>query len=163
MGKRTLELSDRLYEYMLSVSLRETALQKALREETDRLEMGEMQISADQGQFMAMLVRLTGAKRALEIGTFTGYSTLSVATALPLSLENLASSSSGLFLLQPESTIKDSMAENKNSFFILEIRLFFIVDMEYSQCLHHLRYMPHLHQEVSQQSKDCFHFQQLLL
>ncbi len=83
MGKKTLDLNDRLYEYMLSVSLRETALQKTLREETDRLSMGMMQISSDQGQFMAMLIRLTGAKRALEIGTFTGYSTLAVAAALP--------------------------------------------------------------------------------
>jgi len=49
MGKRTLELNDRLYEYMLSMSLRETALQKTLREETDRLSMGMMQISSDQG------------------------------------------------------------------------------------------------------------------
>ncbi len=83
MGKRTLELNDHLYQYLLSVSLRESGLEKALREETDRLEMGRMQISADQAQFMALLVRLMGATRALEIGVFTGYSTLAVAEALP--------------------------------------------------------------------------------
>lgn len=83
MGKNTLELNDRLYQYLISVSLRESDLQKALREETDRLEMGRMQISADQGQFMALLIRLMGAARVLEIGAFTGYSALAMALALP--------------------------------------------------------------------------------
>ncbi len=83
MGKRTLELNDTLYQYLLDVSLREDALQKALREETDRLEMGVMQVSADQAQFMALLIRLMGARRVLEIGAFTGYSALAMARALP--------------------------------------------------------------------------------
>lgn len=83
MGKQTLNLDESLYEYMLSVSLRDTPILQALREETNRLERGMMQISADQGQFMALLVKLIGAKRIIEIGTFTGYSALVMAEALP--------------------------------------------------------------------------------
>lgn len=82
MGKKTLPLNDTLYEYLLSVSLRETPLLKALREETDQLEMAAMQISADQGQFMALLLKILNANRVLEIGTFTGYSALVMAQAL---------------------------------------------------------------------------------
>ncbi len=83
MGKKTLNVDDTLYDYMLSVSLRDTALQKALREETDQLEWGVMQISADQAQFMALLAKLTNARKVIEVGTFTGYSALVVAQALP--------------------------------------------------------------------------------
>ena len=83
MGKKTLNLDDALYEYLLSVSLRDTPLRKALRDETDKLEMGIMQVSADQAQFMALLVKLIGARRIIEIGTFTGYSALVMAEALP--------------------------------------------------------------------------------
>lgn len=83
MGKQTLNLNETLYEYLLSVSLRDTPLHRALRDETNRLEMGVMQISPDQGQFMALLVKLIGARRIIEIGTFTGYSALLMAEALP--------------------------------------------------------------------------------
>jgi caffeoyl-CoA O-methyltransferase len=83
MGKRTLSLDDSLYEYLLSVSLRDSALDQALRAETDALEYGVMQIAADQAQFMTLLVRLCGARRAIEIGTFTGYSALAIARGLP--------------------------------------------------------------------------------
>lgn len=83
MGKKTLTLNDALYDYLLSVSLRDTAVHKALRDETDKLEMGIMQVSADQAQFMALLIKLTGARRILEIGTFTGYSALVMAETLP--------------------------------------------------------------------------------
>jgi predicted O-methyltransferase YrrM len=62
---------------------RETPVQKRLREETALLPRSQMQIGQDQGAFMALLVKLTGARRALEIGTFTGYSALTVASALP--------------------------------------------------------------------------------
>ncbi len=83
MGKKTLPLNDRLYDYLLSVSLNETPLLRALREETDQLEAAAMQISADQGQFMALLLKILNARRVIEIGTFTGYSALVMALALP--------------------------------------------------------------------------------
>jgi len=68
---------------MLAVSLKETDLQKQLREETAGIEFSEMQIAPEQGQFMALLTKLVAARRALEIGTFTGYSSISIASALP--------------------------------------------------------------------------------
>lgn len=83
MGKKTLELTDNLYDYLLSVSLRDNPVQKQLREETDKLEWGIMQISADQAQFMFLLLKLINAKKIIEIGTFTGYSALVMASALP--------------------------------------------------------------------------------
>ena len=83
MGKRTLKLDENLYDYLLSVSSRETPVLKRLREETDKLAEAGMQISPDQGQFMAMLLKLIGARRVIEIGTFTGYSALVMAMALP--------------------------------------------------------------------------------
>jgi predicted O-methyltransferase YrrM len=83
MGKRTLQLDESLYDYLLSVSLRETPILKSLREKTDQLPQAAMQISPDQGQFMALLLKLIGASRVIEIGTFTGYSALVMALALP--------------------------------------------------------------------------------
>lgn len=82
MSTRTLALTDPLYDYLCQVSLREPPLLARLRQETSHLDMARMQISPEQGQFMAWLVEVTGARRALEIGTFTGYSALSVALAL---------------------------------------------------------------------------------
>ena len=72
-----------LYEYILSTTLRDEPLLRDLREETARLPEGRMQISPDQGQFMGMLIKLIGASRAIEVGVFTGYSSLCVARALP--------------------------------------------------------------------------------
>jgi len=83
MSNRTIELSDRLYQYLLDVSLREPPLFKALREETAQMPARLMQISPEQGQFMALLVKLIGARRCIEVGVFTGYSSLAVASALP--------------------------------------------------------------------------------
>lgn len=83
MSNRTLNLTDKLYDYVLAHSLREHPAQAALREATRDHERATMQISPEQGQFMAMLVRLTGARNTIEIGVFTGYSALSVALALP--------------------------------------------------------------------------------
>lgn len=83
MSTQTLALDDRLYHYLLSVSLRESEVLAQLRQETADHPMKTMQISPEQGQFMALLVRLMGATRALEIGVFTGYSSLAVALALP--------------------------------------------------------------------------------
>ena len=76
-------LNDRLHNYLLSVTLREHPLLKELRHETTNHARGNMQIAPEQGQLMALLIQLIGAKRTLEVGVFTGYSSLSVALALP--------------------------------------------------------------------------------
>ena len=83
MTRRTLPLTDRLHEYLLTNSLREHPVLRQLREETSQLPGAGMQIAPEQGQFMALLVELIGARRVLEIGCFTGYSTLAMALALP--------------------------------------------------------------------------------
>lgn len=83
MSNRTLSIDDRIYDYMLSVSVDESALLKQLREETAGIEYAEMQISPEQGQFMTLLVKLSRARRALELGTFTGYSSICIAAGLP--------------------------------------------------------------------------------
>jgi predicted O-methyltransferase YrrM len=83
MGTQIITLDERLYQYMLSVSLKEPAVLTQLREETARDPMAVLQIPADQGQFMALLVKLMGARRILEIGTYMGFSALSMALALP--------------------------------------------------------------------------------
>ena len=81
MTNRTLNLDDALYQYLLDVSLRESPLLRRLREETAQLPMARWQIAPEQGQFMALLVQLTGARKILEIGTYTGYSALCMAQA----------------------------------------------------------------------------------
>jgi predicted O-methyltransferase YrrM len=80
---RPTRMTDDLYEYALAVGLREPELFRALRAETGRLSEGRMQIAPEQGPLLAMLVRILGAKNCLEVGTFTGYSALWVASALP--------------------------------------------------------------------------------
>lgn len=83
MAKQTLGLDLPLYDYLLSVSLREPESLAKLRQETARLPMAQMQIAPEQGQFMALLIQLVGAKKTLDVGVFTGYSSLVVALALP--------------------------------------------------------------------------------
>jgi caffeoyl-CoA O-methyltransferase len=83
MSKKSLGLDNQLYDYLLSVSLREPDILRQLREETARHPAAIMQIAPEQGQFMALLVQLLGATKTLDIGVFTGYSSLSVALALP--------------------------------------------------------------------------------
>ena len=80
---KTLRLDDRLYDYLLSVSLREPDILARLRDETLNRPDAGMQISPEQGQFMALLLKLIGARRTLEVGTFTGYSALGCALAVP--------------------------------------------------------------------------------
>ena len=82
MSARPTALTEALHDYLLAHGVRESAVMRRLREETARHEMGMMQISAEQGALMALLVQATGAKRALEIGVFTGYSALVVADAM---------------------------------------------------------------------------------
>ncbi|HEV2110073.1 MAG TPA: class I SAM-dependent methyltransferase [Gammaproteobacteria bacterium] len=83
MSNRTIVMNDALYDYLLGASLREPPLLKRLREETARHPRATMQISPEQGQFMQLLARLMSAHRCIEVGVFTGYSSLAVALALP--------------------------------------------------------------------------------
>lgn len=83
MANQTLGLEPQIYNYLLSVSLREPEILSQLREETAQHPMSQMQIAPEQGQFMALLVQLMGAKKTLEVGVFTGYSSLAVALVLP--------------------------------------------------------------------------------
>ncbi|GAN30730.1 class I SAM-dependent methyltransferase [Legionella pneumophila] len=78
-----LSLTPELYEYLLDISLREHPALAALRKETSTMELANMQVAPEQAQFMQMLIRLTRAKRVLELGTFTGYSALAMSLALP--------------------------------------------------------------------------------
>ncbi|MDX1498108.1 MAG: class I SAM-dependent methyltransferase [Salinisphaeraceae bacterium] len=82
MSRNSFVLDDRLYDYLLDVSLREPAVLKALREETAKHEMARMQIAPEQGQFIQWLLRLMGARRGIEVGVFTGYSSLCAALAM---------------------------------------------------------------------------------
>ncbi|MHC5599056.1 MAG: class I SAM-dependent methyltransferase [Nostoc sp.] len=84
MPKQSIGLDNQLYNYLLSVSLREPEILRKLRQETASHPRGGMQISPEQGQFMSLLIQLIGAKKTLEVGVFTGYSSLSVALALPV-------------------------------------------------------------------------------
>jgi len=83
MSNRSISMTEELYEYMLSISLREHNVLHELRIETLKMNNAVMQISPEQGQFMALLVKLISAKKTLDIGVFTGYSSLVVALALP--------------------------------------------------------------------------------
>lgn len=83
MSRKTIAVDKRLHEYLLAVSLREPEVLGRLRAETATHLAAGMQISPEQGQFMQLLARLTGVRRALEVGVFTGYSSLAVALTLP--------------------------------------------------------------------------------
>ena len=83
MKKNEIKISKDIYDYILSVSLREDTILKALREDTAKDSNSIMQIPPEQGQFMAFLIKLVNAKKCLEIGTYTGYSTLCIALAMP--------------------------------------------------------------------------------
>jgi predicted O-methyltransferase YrrM len=83
MTLRTLQIDDQLFQYVLAHSVREHPAQTALRDATRTHPHAGMQIAPDQGQFMALLIKLLDARRTIEIGTFTGYSALTVALALP--------------------------------------------------------------------------------
>lgn len=83
MSSRTLNLTDELLAYAVARGVRESAPARALRVATAAMPMARMQVSPEQGALMQLLVRLTGARRCVEVGTFTGYSALVVAEALP--------------------------------------------------------------------------------
>ncbi|MEO0406240.1 MAG: class I SAM-dependent methyltransferase [Cyanobacteria bacterium P01_A01_bin.135] len=83
MTKRPAALTEGLYEYLLSNSLREPKVLTQLRQQTQDHPRGIMQIAPDQGQLIQLLLQLMGAERVLEIGVFTGYSSTAIALALP--------------------------------------------------------------------------------
>jgi predicted O-methyltransferase YrrM len=83
MSNKTFTLPDKLYRYLTENSLREAVILRRLREETSRQPMSRMQIAPEQGQFMQLLVRLLNVRQAIEIGVYTGYSSLAVALAMP--------------------------------------------------------------------------------
>jgi caffeoyl-CoA O-methyltransferase len=83
MSVATIAMTEALHGYLLKTTVREPALLARLREETARLPSGGMQISPEQGQLMGLLIELIGARRTLEVGVFTGYSSIIVALALP--------------------------------------------------------------------------------
>jgi len=83
MSRSTITVDDRLGHYLEDIIRPETPVQRGLREETSKLPQAMMQVGANQGAFMGFLVATIGARRALEVGTFTGYSALTVAAALP--------------------------------------------------------------------------------
>ncbi len=90
MTRTSIDLNDNLYRYLLDVSLREPELFRRLRDAMATHPRASMQIAPEQGQFMALLVRLMGARRVIEIGVFTGYSSLWMARALPADGELIA-------------------------------------------------------------------------
>ncbi len=94
---RPTPMTDRLYEYVLSVGVREPAAFEALRADTALLPECEWQIAPEQGPFLAMLVQLMGAKTCLEVGTFTGYSAMWVASALPADGNLICCELSGMY------------------------------------------------------------------
>lgn len=83
MANRSIGLNADLYNYLLNNGLREPEILRQLRTATEGEELSVMRSAPEQGQFMALLLRLMGAKRVLEIGTYTGYATLWMALALP--------------------------------------------------------------------------------
>ncbi len=83
MSNRILPLTDDLYRYLLSTSLREPPVLTQLRHETAQHPMAQMQVAPDQGQLLQLLLKLMGAVKVLEVGVFTGYSSTAIALALP--------------------------------------------------------------------------------
>jgi predicted O-methyltransferase YrrM len=83
MANRSLQITDSLYDYLLRHSLREPAILRELREETAKDSMANMQIAPEQGQFMQLLIKMLGVQNMIEVGVYTGYSSLCCALALP--------------------------------------------------------------------------------
>lgn len=83
MSRTTNTLPDSIYQYLCSVSLREPEVLAELRELTRTLPRASMQLSPDEGQFIGLLVKMIGARKCLEVGVFTGYSSTCIALAMP--------------------------------------------------------------------------------
>ena len=118
MSSRNAFIKESIYNYLLENSLRELPVLKKLREETQKMPLGRMQISPDQGQLMAMLVRLIAPKKILEVGTFTGYSSLVMALALPENGKLIACDISEKYTLMAQRFWKEAGVEDK-----IELRL----------------------------------------
>ncbi|MEM9242616.1 MAG: class I SAM-dependent methyltransferase [Pseudomonadota bacterium] len=129
-------LPDEIYQYYRKVAFRESALLKQLREETAQLPCARMQVAPEQGQYLHLLVKLINAKKIIEIGTFTGYSSICMATALPDDGQLIACDVSAkytdmakrywhqagltdkitLYLGEAETTLVNLMADHANTF-----------------------------------------------
>tara|TARA_R110002072_G_scaffold157176_1_gene307757 strand:- start:11893 stop:12555 length:663 start_codon:yes stop_codon:yes gene_type:complete len=83
MSRQSIQLNEQVYNYLLSVSLREPQILKECRDDTANHPMARMQIAPEQGQFISFLIKLLNVKKALEVGVFTGYSSLAIAMSLP--------------------------------------------------------------------------------
>ena len=83
MSSKNNNIPEHIYDYIIDNSFRDNSILQSLRKETAQMPHGTMQISPDQGQFMALMAKAVNAKKAIEVGTFTGYSALVVAQSLP--------------------------------------------------------------------------------
>src|ERR1700742_4622243 len=110
---RMMPVTEQLLDYVAKVGVREHPALRHCREETAKMPMAMMQIGPDQGAFMALLAKLIGAKRYLEIGTFTGYSALAVALALPSDGKIVACDVSKEFTDKARAFWKEAGVENK--------------------------------------------------
>lgn len=113
MSSTHITLNEELSDYLRKVSLREPDVLRRLREETAPLELARMQITPEQGQFMALLVRMIGGRKTLEVGVFTGYSSLCVALALPSSGKIIACDVSEEWTSIAQRYWKEAGVENK--------------------------------------------------
>ena len=113
MSNQTISITDSIYKYLCENSLREDEVLSSLRAYTYRMEQRNMQISPEQGQFMQLLIKLIGAKNTIEIGVFTGYSSLCVALALPLDGKIIACDISTKYTDIAEKYWKDANVRNQ--------------------------------------------------
>ena len=113
MSNQTISITDSIYKYLCKNSLREDEVLSSLRAYTYRMEQRNMQISPEQGQFMQLLIKLMGAKNTIEIGVFTGYSSLCVALALPLDGKIIACDISTKYTDIAEKYWKDANVRDK--------------------------------------------------
>ena len=113
MSNQTISITDSIYKYLCKNSLREDEVLSSLRAYTYRMEQRNMQISPEQGQFMQLLIKLIGAKNTIEIGVFTGYSSLCVALALPLDGKIIACDISTKYTDIAEKYWKDANVRNQ--------------------------------------------------
>ena len=113
MSNQTISITDSIYKYLCENSLREDEVLSSLRAYTYRMQQRNMQISPEQGQFMQLLIKLMGAKNTIEIGVFTGYSSLCVALALPLDGKIIACDISTKYTDIAEKYWKDANVRDK--------------------------------------------------